>query len=373
MKFAVDRDALLKSLSHVQSAVERRNTVPILGNVKLAADQAGGRLLLTTTDMELEINETLAVSVTAGGATTVPAHTLFEIIRKLPDTSKVELALDEKGTTVTVKAGRSQFRLSCLPAADFPELGAGDYACSFKIPANVLRTLIDKTKFAMSSDEARHYLNGIYIHHMDVDGVAMLRAAATDGHRLARFEMPLPSGAEDMPAIILPRKAVTEIRKLIEDAGDAVEIAISPNKARFTFNQVVLTTRLIDGTYPEYERVIPKDNNNIIEVDPKALTAAVDRVSTISDKTRSVKLAVSGKTLTLSAQAADSGSATEEVEINNDTTQIEIGFNARYLLDCSTLIEGDACRIAFADLAAPVVVKDSGDPSALYVLMPMRV
>lgn len=373
MKFTIDRDALLKSLSHVQSAVERRNTVPILGNVKLAADQAGKRLMLTTTDMELEINETLSVEVNSGGATTVPAVTLFEIIRKMPDKSKVEFTLNEGGTTVSVKAGRSNFRLSCLPAADFPELGAGEYSSEFKIPANVLRTLIDKTKFAMSTDEARHYLNGIYIHAMDVNGVMMLRAAATDGHRLARFEMPLPSGAEDMPAIILPRKAVAEIRKLSEDSGDAITIAISPNKARFTFNQVILTTRLIDGTYPEYDRVIPKDNNNIVEVDPKALTAAVDRVSTISDKTRSVKLSVEGKTMTLSTQSADSGSATEEVEVNNDSTQIEIGFNARYLLDCSTLIEGDACRIAFADLAAPVIVTDSGDPSALFVLMPMRV
>lgn len=372
MKFTVDRDALLKSLSHVQSAVERRNTVPILGNVKLAADQAGGRLLLTTTDMELEINETLAVAVATGGATTVPAVTLFEIIRKLQGGS-VEMALDANGTTVTVKAGRSQFRLSCLPAADFPELGTGQFASEFKIPANILRTLIDKTRFAMSTDEARHYLNGIYIHAMDVNDVPMLRAAATDGHRLARFEMPLPAGAEDMPAIILPRKAVGEIRKLIEEAGDAVTIALSPNKARFSFNQVILTTRLIDGSYPEYDRVIPKDNKNTIEVDPKAFTAAIDRVSTISDKTRSVKLVVSGKTLTLSAQAADAGSATEEVEINNDQTSIEIGFNARYLLDCSTLIEGDACRIAFADLAAPVIVQDSGDPAALFVLMPMRV
>lgn len=373
MKFTVDRDALLKSLSHVQSAVERRNTVPILGNVKLAADQANGRLLLTATDMELETNETLSVDVSAGGATTVPAVTLFEIIRKLPDSAKVELALDTNGTTMTVKAGRSQFRLSCLPAADFPELGAGQYESNFKVPANVLRTLIDKTRFAMSTDEARHYLNGIYIHAMDVDGVPMLRAAATDGHRLARFEMPLPSGAEGMPAIILPRKAVAEIRKLIEEAGDAVTIELSNNKARFSFNQVILTTRLIDGSYPEYDRVIPKDNKNIIEVNPKAFTAAIDRVSTISDKTRSVKLAVNGKTLTLSAQAADSGSATEEVEISNDHTAIEIGFNARYLLDCSTLIEGDACRISFADLAAPVIVQDSGDPAALFVLMPMRV
>lgn len=373
MKFTVDRDAFLKSLSHVQSAVERRNTVPILGNVKLAADQAGNRLLMTTTDMELEINENLSVKVSAGGATTVPAVTLFEIIRKMPDGSQVELALDASGTTVTVKAGRSQFRLSCLPAADFPELGSGQFACEFKMPANVLRTLIDKTRFAMSTDEARHYLNGIYIHQMDVNGVKMLRAAATDGHRLSRFEMPLPAGAEDMPAIILPRKAVGEIRKLIDEGGDAITVALSPNKARFSFNQAILTTRLIDGSYPEYDRVIPKDNKNIIKVDPKALTAAVDRVSTISDKTRSVKLTVDAKTLTISAQAADAGSATEEVEISNDNTTIEIGFNARYLLDCSTLIEGDACVVSFADLAAPVIVQDSGDPSVLYVLMPMRV
>lgn len=371
MKFSIARAALLRSLAHVQSAVERRNTIPILSNVMLKADN--GTLSLATTDMDLEINEAVSAKVSAEGATTAPAQTLFEIVKRLPEDADVELELDPSGNQMAVKSGRSNFKLSCLPVSDFPEIGQGDLPASFSIPANDLRTLIDRTRFAMSTEETRYYLNGIYVHAAESGGVPVLRAVATDGHRLARFEMPLPEGAANMPGVIIPRKAVGEVRKLIEDAGDVINISLSESKIRFAFDHIVLTSKLIDGTFPDYQRVIPEGNDKIVEVNPKIFTAAIDRVSTISDgKSRAVKIMLNGKTMTISANSPESGSAVEDIEVNGND-DMEIGFNAKYLLDITSQIEGDGCRLTLADSASPTIIQDTGDASSLYVLMPLRV
>ena len=371
MKISIDRAALLRAVNHIQSVVEKRNTIPILANVLLKADD--GVLQLAATDMDLEIDEAVAAEIDQSGATTVPAHMLHDILRKLPEGSSVSLVLDADGHTMTVKAGRSVFKLSCLPTADFPEIGSGELPTEFALPAAELRTLIDRTRFAMSSEETRYYLNGIYIHALDQDGVRVLRAVATDGHRLARFEMPCPEGAQDMPGIILPRKAVLELRKLIDEAADTITIRVSESKMRFSFDHIVLTTKLIDGTFPDYERVVPKNNDKVVEVDPKIFSGAIDRVSTISDgKTRAVKITLNGKTMTLSASTPDAGSATEEVEVASDAN-MEIGFNARYLLDITSQIEGTGCRMLLADTGTATIIQDNADPSSLYVLMPLRV
>lgn len=371
MKLSIDRAALMRCLSHVQSAVERRNTIPILSNVLIKAED--GTLTLSTTDMDMEINESVAAKVSKPGSATAPASTLFDIVKKLSDEGQVQLELDPSGNQMSVKAGRSNFKLACLPVSDFPEIGQGDLPSSFSIPANDLRALIDRTKFAMSTEETRYYLNGIYIHAAEHDGVKVLRAVATDGHRLARFEMPLPAGAEGMPGVIIPRKAVGEIRKLVEEAGDAIQISLSAAKIRFTFDHIVLTSKLIDGTFPDYQRVIPQGNDKIVEVNPKAFTSAIDRVSTISDgKSRAVKITLNGKTMTLSANSPEAGSATEDVEVNGNDN-LEIGFNAKYLLDITSQIEGDGCRLTLADAASPTIIQDTGDASSLYVIMPLRV
>lgn len=371
MKLSIDRAALLRSLGHMQSVVERRNTIPILGNVLMKA--ADGVLSMSSTDMDLEINESVAANVDVAGATTAPAHTLHDIIRKFSDGSDVEIELNAEGTQMSVQSGRSKFKLSCLPVSDFPEISTGDLPCVFAIPASDLRALIDRTKFAMSTEETRYYLNGIYLHAKEQDGVKLLRAVATDGHRLARFEMPLPEGAAEMPSVIIPRKAVLEVRKLIEDAADLIEISLSANKVRFSFDHVILTSKLIDGTFPDYERVIPQGNDKIVEVDPKIFTKAIDRVSTISDgKSRALKIILRGKQMTLSASSPEAGSATEEMEVNGDS-DIEIGFNAKYLLDITSQIEGEGCRLTLADSGSPTIIQDNSDPSALYVLMPLRV
>lgn len=371
MKLSIDRSALLRSLNHVQSVVERRNTIPILSNVLMKAED--GVLSLSSTDMDLEINESVAANVTMAGATTAPAYTFHEIVRKLPDDSDVEIDLNAEGTQMTVRAGRSQFKLSCLPVTDFPEISTGELPNGFSLPASDLRALIDRTKFAMSTEETRYYLNGIYVHEADNDGVKVLRAVSTDGHRLARFEMPLPEGASGMPGVIIPRKAVGEVRKLIEDAADLIQITLSENKIRFTFDHIVLTSKLIDGTFPDYQRVIPEGNDKIVEIDAKVFTRAIDRVSTIADgKSRALKITLSGKNMTLSASSPDAGSATEELEVNGDS-EIEIGFNAKYLLDITSQIEGEGCRLTLATSDSPTIIQDNSDPSALYVLMPLRV
>lgn len=372
MKFSISRSDLMRALGHVQSVVERRNTIPILSNVRLQAQ--GGSLTLSATDMDIEINESVPAQVATEGATTAPAHTLHDIVRKLPDGADVEMELDDTGAMMVVRAGRSNFKLACLPVSDFPELGADDLGVSFSVPVSSVRDLIDKTKFAMSADETRYYLNGIYVHAADHNGVSVLRAVATDGHRLARFQMPLPEGAADMPGVIVPRKCVGELRKLLDEAADSVKVSLSENKIRFSIDHIEMTSKLIDGTFPDYEKVIPNDNNKVVEVDPKVFSSAIDRVSTISsEKTRAVKIAIEGKGMTLSAQSPDAGSATEEIEINNADVALEIGFNSRYLLDITQQIDSDGCRMVLAEGTGPTIIQDVADESALYVLMPLRV
>lgn len=370
MKLSIERAALLKSLGHVQSVVERRNTIPILSNVKLDAED--GKLALNATDMDIEIVESVAAQIGDGGVITAPAHTLYDIVRKLPEGADVEFDTDGEGK-IHLKAGRSKFTLSSLPAEDFPAIGEGEASHTFTMSADTLRSLIDRTRFAVSTEETRYYLNGIYLHAVD-DSSPMLRAVATDGHRLAMVQESLPEGASGMPGVIVPRKTVSDLRKLVDESDDEISIGLSDTKVRFGFDDVVLTSRLIDGTFPDYEQVIPKDNDKVMEVSCDALADAVDRVSAIStEKSRAVKFALTKGQLTLSANSPEHGSAVEELEVSYDSDDLEIGFNSRYLLDILQQIDGDSVRCSLNDPSSPTVISDTGDDSALYVLMPMRV
>ncbi|MCG8355129.1 MAG: DNA polymerase III subunit beta [Kiloniellales bacterium] len=372
MKLTIERGALLKSLGHVHSVVERRNTIPILSNVLVEAED--GKLSLTATDMDLTIIEAVGAEVAEPGAITAPAHTLHDIVRKLPEGAQVELnAMGESGR-MALTCGRASFTLATLPKEDFPATADGELPQTFTLQAAELKNLVDRTRFAISTEETRYYLNGIYVHAAVDNEIPVLRAVATDGHRLARFEMPLPEGAAEMPGVIVPRKTVGELRKLVDEVDVPIEVSLSDTKIRFAFGSSVLTSKLIDGTFPDYERVIPTDNDKIMQVDCKTFASAVDRVSTIStEKSRAVKLAVNDGNLTLSATSPESGSAIEEMEIGYGGNTIEIGFNSRYLLDIAQQIEGDQAQFALADSASPTVVRDLSDSSALYVLMPMRV
>lgn len=372
MKLTIERGALLKCLTHVQGVVERRTTIPILSNILLQArDNALG---LTATDMDIAIVERTSADITQEGSTTVPAHTLYDIVRKLPDGAQIQISTEGEQGRLELRSGRSRFSLSMLPSEDFPVMAEGDLPHSFTMPADVLRNLVDRTRFAMSTEETRYYLNGIYLHAADSDGTAVLRTVATDGHRLARMEVPLPSGADGMPGVIVPRKAVGEVLKLIDEGAGDVSVSLSETKIRFAFDEVVLTSKLIDGTFPDYDRVIPFANDKKMEVDCEPFKRAVDLVSTIStEKSRAVKLSLEDGNLVLSATSPDSGSATEELEVDYDSGSLEVGFNSRYLLDIAQQIEGDKANFMLSDAASPTLVRDSADPSALYVLMPMRV
>ncbi len=374
MKFKADRATLLKALAHVQSVVEKRNTIPILANVMVSA--TGGKLTLTATDMEIAIVEEVAASITRDGKCTAPAATLYEIVRKLPDTAEVEFEHGGGDSQLALRAGRYATSLVVLPTEDFPSMTAGTLPCKFALGANTLRALIDRTRFAISTEETRYYLNGIYIHAADVDGGKVLRAVATDGHRLARVEEPLPDGAASMPGVIVPRKTINELRKLLDEVTGEVEIALSDTRIQFKAGSITLTSKLIDGTFPEYERVIPRDNDKILRVGKKDFSDAVGRVSAISsERSRPVKMSLARDLLVLSAASPEQGTATEELDgdrVKYEAGPLEIGFQARYLNDITDQIDKQV-EFLFSDGTAPTVVRDADDTSALYVLMPMRV
>jgi len=370
MKATIERATLLKGLGHVHSVVERRNTIPILSNVLIEAGEEGA-LRLMATDLDLQINETVEADVTEPGATTVPAHTLFDIVRKLPEGSQVELIAAEG--RMQINAGRARFTLSTLPRDDFPVIAEGDLPTSFELPAATLRQIIDKTRFAISTEETRYYLNGIYVHVSD-EAQPVLKAAATDGHRLARVTVPRPEGAQGMPGVIIPRKCVAELRKLLDEVDGTVQASLSESKIRFGLGNAVLTSKLIDGTFPDYSRVIPTANDKLLKLDPRSLEEGVDRVSTIaSERTRAVKMSLDRDRVTLSVTSPENGTASEEVSADYGADGIEIGFNARYLLDILGQIEGDTMEVHLADAAAPTLLRENDKAPALYVLMPMRV
>jgi len=372
MKLTIDRSAFLKALSHGQSVVERRTTIPILSNVLLSATPMG--LSLITTDTDLALIETVPAIVTEPGTTTVSAQMLFDIVRKLSEGSTVELTYLPETGQLNLKGGRSRFNLSCLAPEDFPQLTQGELPFQFSLPIATFKKLLDRAKFAMSTEETRYYLNGIHFHTMERDGQKILRSVATDAHRLAYIEVPLPQGAENMPGIIIGRKTITEARKLVDDTTTEVSIALSPTRIEFAFENAVLSSRLIDATYPEYEKAIPNGNDKIAIIDAKTFAAAVDRVATVSnDKIRTIKMNLGDNILTLSAASHDLGNATEEMAVDFPHAPVEIGFNARYLLDIAQQIDEDEAQVILGNGDAPAIIKGMINQEATYVLMPMRV
>ena len=371
MKATIERAALLRSLGHVQSVVERRNTIPILSNVLIEAGPEGsgaGIMRFMATDLDLQIVDEAEAAIDQPGTTTVSAHTLFEIVRKLPEGSQVSLSAADN--RLHVAAGRYKSNLPTISRDDFPVIAEGELPTRFDLPAATLRQIIDKTRFAISTEETRYYLNGIFLHVVD----DVLKAAATDGHRLARVTVARPEGAQGMPDVIVPRKCIAELRKLLDEVDGSVEVSLSATKIRFTLGHAVLTSKLIDGTFPDYSRVIPTGNDKLLTIDPAAFKQGVDRVATIaSEKTRAVKMALDRDRITLSVTSPENGTAAEEVPGDYSASGFEIGFNARYLLDILNQIEGDSVEVHLADAAAPTLIRENDKAEALYVLMPMRV
>ena len=375
MQFSVERQTLLKSLAHTQGVVERQSTIPILSNVMLVAE--GHQVQTTGTDMDMALDQKLDAQIVHPGATTVSAHMLHDIVRKLPEESEIEFDTGTEREGLEIRTGRSRLSLPTRDANEFPVIEPGELPYNFTLPAKTLSRLIDQTRFAISNEETRYYLNGIFFHALEDDGPPLLRVVATDGHRLARTEYSLPEGASGMPSVIIPRKTINEIRRLIgEDAGSdsEVEVSLSDTKARISFKHATLTSKLIDGKFPDYNRVIPTGNDKTLEIGCAEFTKAVDLVSTVSsDNARIVKLSLQQDHLVLSATSPDTGSAQEEMDVGYGHGALEIGFNARYLLDITQQIGGERAEFRLSDGAAPTIIQDAEDHSALFVLMPMRV
>ncbi len=372
MKASIERSALLGAMSRAQSVVERRNTIPILANVLIEAE--GSAINFRATDLDIEVIDKGAAMVERSGATTVPAHMLHEIVRKLPDGAMVELHDDGVSGRLDIKAGRSHFSLATLPREDFPIMASSDYDCNFAANAKTLRRLFDKAKFAISTEETRYYLNGVYFHASDTADGRVMRCVATDGHRLARIDADLPEGAEDLPGVIVPRKTVNELRKLLDDDDAMIAVSVSETKIRFATAEITLTSKVIDGSFPDYTRVIPTGNTKRLEVDAKEFANAVDRVSTVSsERSRAVKLTLEEDRLVLSVNAPDSGAADEELAVAYGDEPLEIGFNAKYLLEIANQVDRENAVFMFNSSGDPTLMREGNDDSAIYVVMPMRV
>ena len=372
MKVILERDAFLDVLTHVQGIVERRNTIAILSNVLLVAEN--GVLSVVATNLDIEMRERVAAEIAADGAITASAHKLHDIVRELPEGAQIELSAEADAASLTLVSGKSVFSLQALPQADFPVMPADDLPVAFALPAADLRRLIAKTQFAISDAETRRYLNGLYLHAVEEEGAALLRAVATDTHRLALAQVPQPVGAADMPAIIVPAKTVGELYRLLSDDTGEVSVALSATRISFTFDQVGFTSKLIDGAYPDYARVIPTAHDKTFSVDKADFIQVVNRVAAISsEKSRAVKLSVDDGKVVFSVSHPDSGSANDELAAADANAAAEIGFNARYLVDIARRIDGARAIFEFSGPDEATLMRDSDDSDSLYVIMPMRV
>lgn len=372
MKISIERGTLLKAVAQAQSVVERRNTIPILANVLIEAE--GESVSFRATDLDIEVVDRVSAHVERAGATTVSAVMLHEIVRKLPDGGLVQLIDDGVSGRLNVQCGRSSFALATLPREDFPVMASSEYASNFSAPAGVLRRLFDKSKFAISTEETRYYLNGVYMHVATGEDGPVLRCVATDGHRLARIDAPLPDGAADMPGVIVPRKTVGELRKLLDDDSATIAVSVSETKVRFATAEITLISKVIDGTFPDYTRVIPMGNARRLEVDAAEFAKAVDRVATISsERSRAVKLVLEDDRMLLSVNAPESGHAEEELAVAYADEHLEIGFNAKYLLEIASQVDRENAVFMFNTSADPTLMREGNDTSAVYVVMPMRV
>jgi len=367
MKLSLSRDSLHAALG-VVARVATRGTIPILSNVLLEA--ADGMLKLRATDLDIEITASAPAEVVARGATTVDALTLRDFIAKT--SAKADIALEQVEGQLVVRCGRARLRLSVLPAEDFPNLEAVKSSHAFSLPAKPLAAMLAQAAIAISTEETRYYLNGIYLH---VSG-ERLRMVATTGHILARVDGPQPAGAQGMPGVILPRKAVAELARLAAKTEGDVAIAVGSTKVSATFpGGIALTTKLIDGTFPDYARVIPANNSAICVVDREALATAIGRAGALSGKDagRKLKMSFADGVMTLEVTNPDAGSSHDEINVEWDSPPIEIGFNASYLLEIVGVMTGGRVEIALADPGSPALLRCAEDPAALFVIMPLRI
>ncbi len=375
MEIKVNSSDLLKALNHIHGIVEVRHTLPILSNIVLSA--GNDELSLSSTNLDIFCSDKIDTEIVTSGEISVPAITFFEIVKRLPSGSDVILSMADEDTELVLKCGRSKFNLSTLKTEDFPILSDKDLSTNFVISADELSRMIDKTKFAISNEETRYYLNGIFFHKAESNSIKFLRAVATDGHRLAQYDIPLPQGADEITGIIIPKKTVFELRKVLDDADGDVSVSLNENKIKFSFNNLKIISKVIDGTFPDYTKVIPQNNDKKFKTNNSELKNAIDRVSAVAineeTKSKAIKLTIENNKLNLSVESQSKGSAKEEIDISYNNEKVDIGFNSRYLLDICNEVDGDEIDVNLLDSISPAIILDKTDENLFFVLMPMRI
>ena len=373
LEFSVFRQVLAGALGHMQSIIEKRNTLPILSNVKIEATAV--ELILTATNVDLELVERVPADVVHTGSVTIPVQMFYDFVRKLPEDAEIKVKASGSDE-LTASSGRSVFKFQTMPADNFPTMVAPTAVVKFDMNTDDLARLVNKTKFAIPADDVRYHLGGIYFHIGD-DG--KLTAVATDSQRLALCSMPAPKGTENMPSVILPRRLVAEVSSLLSDVKvDDVTIELSDTKVRFTIGTAILTSKLVDAQYPNYRIVIPKANEKIATMKTKGFVHAVDLVSAASsDKTKAVQLAFSMNKMVASVSSRDDGNSvagTEELDVEyNSDDNFTVSFNLRFLLDIANQIGGENMQMAMQDALSPTLIKSAApDSDSIFILMPMR-
>jgi len=375
MDFKVNSSDLLKALSHIHGIVEVRHTLPILSNIIITAKD--NNLTLSSTNLDIFCSDKLNAEVISSGEISVSAVTFYEIIKRLPNGSEIQATFDDESSSLILKCGRSKFNLTTMQTEDFPTISDSDLTTKFILSASELIRMIDKTKFAISNEETRYYLNGIFLHKTQKNSIDMLRAVATDGHRLAQYDIPLPQGAEEMTGLIIPKKTILELRRILDDASGDINIQLNENKIKFSFSELNIISKVIDGTFPDYTKVIPQNNDKTFTTNNAELKSAVDRVSAVAineeTKSKAIKLSIESNKLLLSVDSSSKGSANEEIDLDYNKERVEIGFNSRYLVDICNEIDGEEVSINLLDSISPAIILDKSDENLFFVLMPMRI
>ena len=375
MEFKINSTDLLKALSHIHGIVEVRHTLPILSNIILEAKD--DKLILSSTNLDIYCSDKIKAEVLQSGEVSVSAVTFFEIIKRLPSGSEVLMIMEEGENEIRLTCGRSKFNLSTLKTDDFPIISDSDLSTNFVLSADELIRIIDKTKFAVSNEETRYYLNGIFLHKAERNSIQLLRAVATDGHRLAQYYIPLPQGAEDITGIIIPKKTIYELRKVLDDANGDVSVSLNENKIKFSFNDLKVVSKVIDGTFPDYTKVIPQKNDKNFKTNNSDLKNAIDRVSAVAaneeSKSKAIKFCIENNSLSLSVESQSKGSANEMIDVNYSGDKVDIGFNSKYIIDICNEVDGDEISISLSDSISPAIILDKTDENLFFVLMPMRI
>jgi len=371
MKFKISRSNFFKTLSHLQGIVDKKNSLPILANILIEAKD--NHLILSSTDMDISIIEKIGCDVFEDGSTTINSQILYDIVRKIDDNSEIEI-ISNNGKLVTLRSEGSRFSLACLPKEDFPIIEKDNSGTNIILNSKILFKLIDKTKFAISNEETRYFLNGLYFNVTNDDNKNIVTLVGTDGHRLAKFSHEINEKIDQVSGVIIPKKTIYELSKLLSELDNDVNISISSNKIVFKVGDIIFISKLIDGSFPDYKRVIPNDNKNILKINRDKLLSAVDRVSTIAnEKSPVIKFKLLQNILNLNTINTESSTASEDLSISYEGDEIEIGFNSKYIMDIVNNLEDNEISINLKDNTSPIIAQENSNTNLVYVLMPMRV